>query len=362
MPDLDAPATFAALDPQGMLDSIAGLPQQCENGWNEIQHLQLPEEYHKVNQIVVLGIGGSAIGADLVRTLLIEECPIPIIVHRDYALPAFVDRHTLVIACSYSGDTEETLIGFNNALRNGAQLLSITTGGELARRTQQKGLPLYLYHYKTQPRAALGYVLMALLGIMQRLGFARDKSADVAEAVAVMRQWQAEIEKSVPSIENGAKSLAKKLYQRLPVVYGAEHLSEVARRWKGQFNENAKSWGVFDVLPELNHNTVVGYPFPTGLPPWVHVVMLASALNHPRVRLRFDITRELLQKYGFAYDTIEARGRSKLAQVLSMVHFGDYVSYYLAMLYNVDPWSIGNIELVKERLGEARDTQDLQGL
>jgi len=350
MPDLDAPSDFAALDPQGMLAYIAALPAQCEDGWEKIQDIKLPNDYRQVQQVVIIGIGGSAIGADLLRTLLVQECPVPIIVHRDYGLPAFVDQHTLVIACSYSGNTEETLIGFDNALRRGAHLVSITTNGELARRTREQSLPLCSFHYKTQPRAALGYSLMFLLGIMQHLGFINDKSADVAEAVAVMRQWQEEIKESIPTARNAAKTLASKLYQRLPVVYGAEHLSEVARRWKGQFNENAKSWGVFDVLPELNHNTVAGYPFPSSLPQLVHVVMLTSSLNHPRVRLRFDITRKLLQEHGFISDTIEARGHSALAQVLSSVHFGDYVSYYLAMLYNVDPWAMQSIDFVKNAL------------
>jgi glucose/mannose-6-phosphate isomerase len=199
----------------------------------------------------------------------------------------------------------------------------------------------------------LGYSLMFPLGILQRLGLIGDKSADVAEAVAVMRQWRAEIKESVPLAENAAKSLAGKLHEHLPVVYGAEHLSEVARRWKGQFNENAKSWAVFDVLPELNHNTVAGYPFPLGLPQLAFVLLLTSTLNHPRVRVRFDITRELLDQHGFAWEAVEARGQSALAQVLSTIHFGDYVSYYLAMLNEVDPWSIGNIELVKERLSQS---------
>lgn len=353
MLDLDAHQNFFALDPQGMLNHIAGLPQQCENAWNEIQGIALPDSYRQVDQIVILGMGGSAIGGDLLRSLLTEECPIPCIVHRDYGVPAFVDRHTLVIACSYSGNTEEALSGFEEAFQRGARLLSITTGGELARRTRVHGLPLHLYHYKTQPRAAVGYAFMALLGIVQHLGWVSDKSADVAEAIAIMRQWQTEIKETIPEAKNAAKALAKRLYGRVPVIYGAEHLSEVARRWKGQFNENAKSWAIFDMLPELCHNTVAGYPTPSYLPQHVYVVMLTSSLYHPRMQIRFEVVRELLQRDGFACDEFEARGGSKLAQMLSAVYFGDYVSFYLAMLNQVDPWSIGNIELVKKRLGDA---------
>jgi glucose/mannose-6-phosphate isomerase len=355
MPELDGPGQFARCDPQGMLERIAELPFRCEDGWQRANKLVLPDLYHEVNNIIVIGMGGSAIGADLLRTLVAHECQVPIVVHRDYGLPGFVGPRTLVIASSHSGDTEETVAGFESALQRGAQIVSITTGGELARRTRDGGLPLYSYDYPVQPRAAIGYSLIALLGVVQHLGLVSDKSADLAEAVAVMKQWQSEIKESVATRDNAAKLLATKLYERLPVVYGAEHLSQVARRWKTQLNENAKSWAEFDVLPELNHNTVTGYGLPSDLSSLAHVIMLTSDLNHPRVRLRFEITQGLLETHGIALDKIEARGRSPLAQLLSTVHFGDYVSYYLAMLYDVDPWSIGSIQSVKQQLSK-RDT------
>jgi len=352
MPELDAPAQFTKNDPQGMLKRIAELPYQCEDGWQKTTKLTLPEQYREVDHVVVVGMGGSAIGADLVRTLVTNDCPVPIIVHRDYGLPVFVGPRSLIIASSHSGNTEETLAGFEEALQRGAHVAAVTSGGELARRIRDRALPLYSYDYPVQPRAALGYSVIGLLGILQRSGLVSDKSADVTEAVNVMKQWQTEIKETVATNDNPAKSLASRLYQRLPVVYGAEHLSQVARRWKTQLNENAKSWAEFDVLPELNHNTVTGYGLPSGLSSLAHVILLTSDSNHPRVRLRFEITQGLLDRYGIAWDRIEARGRSSLAQLLSMVHFGDYVSYYLAMLYEVDPWSIGSIQLVKRQLNE----------
>ncbi len=350
MRDLDAPERFAALDPKGMLSRIRDLPSQCEDAWARACELSLPEAYGKVDQVIILGMGGSAIGGDLLRALLLPECSVPIIVHRDYGLPAYVGERSLVIACSYSGNTEEPLLGFGQAVERGAQVVSVTTDGELARRSAELGLPVCRYEYEAQPRAALGYSLMIPLGILQYAGLIQDKSGDVAEAVAVMHVWQQEVKETVPAAQNAAKTLAAQLYGHLPVIYGAEHLSEVARRWKGQFNENAKSWGVFDVLPELNHNTVAGYGLPATLTDLAFVLLLTSTLHHPRVRLRFDITRQLLEQHGFAWKVIEARGDSALAQALSVIHFGDYVSYYLAMLNDVDPWSIGNIDFVKKRL------------
>jgi len=353
MIDLDSPERFAALDPEGMLGSIADLPQQCEDAWREARSMRLPGVYSQAQEAVIVGLGGSAIGGDLLRGLLLQECSVPLTIHRDYLVPAFVDANTLVIVCSYSGNTEEALIGFDSALRKGARLVCITAGGELERQALQHGAYLCSYRYAAQPRAALGYALMFLLGVAQSLGWVKDKSADVAEAITVMRQWQSEIKEAVPAAQNAAKALARRLYGRVPVVYGAELLGAVARRWKGQFNENAKVWSMFDELPELNHNSVVGYPLPQGWADLTYVVLLASALNHPRVCLRLEITRELLQRNGFAHEVVQARGSTGLAHVLSAVHFGDYVSYYLSMLYEVDPWSIGNIEFVKKRLEQA---------
>ena len=350
MRDLDAPERFAALDPTGMLSCIQDLPAQCEHGYALVHELALREAVADVDQVVILGMGGSAIGGDLLRALLLPECQVPIIVHRDYGLPAYVGARSLVIACSYSGNTEETLLGFAQAVERKARVVSVTTGGELAHRSKALGIPLCEYAYESQPRAALGYSLTTPLGILEMAGLVASKAEDVAEAVAVMRDWQQEINETVPTSENAAKLLAQQLHGHLPVIYGAEHLSEVARRWKGQLNENSKSWGVFDVLPELNHNTVVGYGLPAELSELAAVVLLASDLYHQRVRLRLEITRELLDLEGIRWHTVEARGQSALAQMLSVIHFGDYVSYYLAMLHDVDPWSIGNIDFVKRRL------------
>ncbi len=352
MSELDIPERFAELDPNRMIDRIAELPQQCEDSWKIAQRLELPEHYRQVDKVLILGLGGSGIGADLLRTLVANESRVPVIAHRDYMLPAYVDARTLVIASSYSGGTEETLMGFDQAVERGACVVSVTTGGKLAAKTREQGLPLYTYDYPAQPRAVVGYSLIALLGIMQRLSLVEDKAADITEANSVMRAWQREISPDVPLSQNAAKILASKLYRKVPVVYGGEHLSEVARRWKGQFNENSKSWSFFDTLPELNHNSVVGFPNPPDLPADVHVILLSGAGNHPRVLLRVDITRQLLVDHGFSTDVVQARGESLLAQTLSSVHFGDYVSYYLAMLNHADPWAVGNIDFVKARLSQ----------
>ena len=353
MPDLNSPGSFASYDPRGMLAHITGLPEQCERAWRESAGLLFPDQLRSVTAVRILGLGGSAIGGDLLRCLVSAECSVPVVLHRDYGLPAWVNEHTLVIACSYSGNTEETLSGLDCAATAGARLLAVTTGGRLLQRASELGAIVYRYHYESQPRAALGYSLITLLRVMEKLGFVRDKSGEVAEAVAVMRSWLAELGPEVPVARNAAKALAKRLHRRLPVIYGAEHLAEVARRWKGQFNENSKSWAVFDVAPELAHNTVAGYQSPSRLAPLAHTVVLTAPSIHPRVLARLQYARELLSSLGFSSEVVESRGQGRLAQALSLVLFGDMVSYYLGMLYGVDPWEIANIDAMKRRMGAA---------
>ena len=352
MIDLDNWTLFHQIDPDDMLGRIAELPQQCRDAWANVQGLELPAEYRRVNRVVALGMGGSAIGGDLLRVLAEPECALPIVTNRDYTVPAFVNADTLVIASSYSGNTEETLSAFQEVRQRGAALLAITTNGKLAQQARELGAPLLTFRYQSQPRAALGYSLVSLIGVMQRLDFIGDKAADLEEAIAVMEALQEEIRETVPVTENLAKQLARRLHGRLPVIYGSGYLGEVAHRWKTQLNENAKAWSFFEQLPELNHNAVVGYQFPKELAERTLVVMLASSLDHPRNEARFQVTQEILTRHGIAYETIEARGKSPLAQMLSAIHFGDYVSFYLAMLYEVDPTPVQAIGYLKERLAQ----------
>ncbi len=353
MHDLDRLETIATLDPGRMHRLIAELPDQLADAWSRIQSLELPADFAKVRQVVILGMGGSAIGGDLARSLTESESRVPVLVNREYTVPAFVGPETLVIASSYSGNTEETLAAFQAAQVLGARLIAVTTGGKLADLARAWAAPLFTFSYPSQPRAALGYSFAAILGILQKLGLVKDMSEGLSEAVALLKAMQREIGIETPIDQNPAKQLARRLESRMPVIYGAGPLSDVARRWKTQFNENAKTWAGFDVLSELSHNTVVGYQFPRDMAEHVFVVMLQSALDHPRIHVRFNVTVELLAQHRIPHATVEGQGRSTLAQMLSLVHFGDYVSYYLALLNGTDPTPVAAIDLLKSRLAKA---------
>jgi glucose/mannose-6-phosphate isomerase len=353
MVDLDR-LDLAKVDPDDMMRRIRELPQQCSDAWANAQKtLRLPDDYKKVTGIVILGMGGSAIGGDLVRTLVQASCPVPVTVSREYDLPAYASKNTLVIGCSYSGGTEETLSAFAQAAKRGCKLLAVTTGGQIEADARSYGAPLLMFEYPAQPRGALGHSFILLLAVLRQLGFIADAWPDLQEAIALMQSEARQLVPEVGTEHNPAKQMALKISGRLPIIYGAGILSEVARRWKGQVNENAKAWAFFDVLPELDHNSVVGYELPKQVLPHLLVVSLEAPADHPRVKVRQQVTRDLLQKSGVQAEVVRAQGKSALAQMLWTIHLGDFTSYYLATLNGADPTPVTLISYLKQRLAEA---------
>jgi len=297
-------------------------------------------------------MGGSAIGGDLVSSLISAEARIPVIVQHDYNLPAFVDNKTLVIVSSYSGMTEETLSAFEKALNTDAKKLAITTGGRLKEIAQQRNIPVFSFAYEAQPRAALPFSFLPILNFMHRMDFISDQSADVAEMVEVLKQLSQEIDETVPTKQNQAKKLSQVLHGRLTVIYGAGITAEVAHRWKTQLNENSKAWAFYEVFPELNHNAVVGYQFPPELASNIVVVMLRSSHLPNQILRRYQITAQLLNKAGIGYHLVDGSGKSQLARMISLVLLGDYVSYYLAILNQIDPTPVKAIDFLKSELAK----------
>jgi glucose/mannose-6-phosphate isomerase len=348
--NLDDPLTYKKLDPSDMLGHLRRMPQECQKAWQEGLNLALPADYAGVNKVVISGMGGSAIGGDLAR-VLVEPRRVPLWVSRDYQPPPFLDSQTLFIASSYSGMTEETLSAFEMALNTPAKKLVVTTGGKLRARAQEKNIPTFVYDYPAQPRAALAYGFLSLLGIFQKLGLLGDISGDVAEMVSTMEKLAKCINEKVALPANPAKELASKLVGHLAFVYGAGVLAPVAHRWKTQLNENSKAWAFNETLPELNHNAVVGYEFPQEMAGKAFAVLLRSPSLHQRILLRYQITAEILARSGVSHQVIDAEGNQPLSQMMSLVMLGDYVSYYLALLYGVDPSPVKVIDYLKAKLG-----------
>ncbi len=353
MVDLDNISDYRKFDKLGMLEHLHRFPEQCQRAWERVLKLELPPEYAEISNVVIVGMGGSAIGGDIVHRFALHESKVPVRVHRDYGLPAFVDDSTLVIASSYSGNTEETLSAFTESLKTRAKKAGITSGGKLKQLAEKEGIPVFVIDYQAPPRAAFPSNLVSLVGIFQKLGLLRDKSADLHEAVRILDQVSGNFVETKPLASNPAKQLAVKLWGRIAVIYGAEILSEVAKRWKGEFNENSKTWAFFEDFPELNHNAVVGYEFPPEAKERILVLMLRSSLLHPRTILRYEVTAKLLAKAGITYEFMEATGKSALPQVLSLILLGDYASFYLSMLNRVDPTRVDAIDFIKQYLTQS---------
>ncbi len=348
--DLDR---FRELDPQEMGAQIDGLPDQLEAAWDLGQQLPLPN-LQGIRQVVVAGMGGSAIGADLLASYGAPLLPVPLVVWRDYDLPAYArGPETLVIASSHSGNTEETLSSFEAALAAEASLLAITTGGQLAERADEQRVPLWHFEHEGQPRAAVGYSFGLLLAALTRVGLLADPAAELRSATAAMRAQQESIRAEIPVVKNPAKRMAGQLMGRWPTIIGAGILAPVARRWRTQLSELAKATAQFEALPEADHNLLAGVEQPEGMMGGTMVVFLRGLSLHPRNLLRTKLTREMLMLEGFNTDIIAARGETRLAQQWTSLHFGDYVAYYLAMSYGVDPTPVPTLNELKGRLQSA---------
>ena len=352
--NLDDQNHLRAIDRDDMLGHIDALADQFEHAWQRALTLPLPETHRAPRQIALAGMGGSAIGGDLTAALVAATSPAAFHVVRGYTLPAYVrGADTLVIASSHSGNTEETLAAADQALERGVRMLAISTGGALAEHAARHGYPLWRFDYASQPRAALGWSFGLLIGLAHRLGLAPNLEADLREGVGLLRAQRAVYGAASPLRDNPAKRGAGQLIDRIPLIFGAGIFEPVARRWKGQFNENAKAWAEFEPLPEANHNLVAGLGFPMD-----HDIRLAAQFitsrqhDHPRVRLRHELTYTLCLQNGIVADIFQPEGTSALAQMLHAIQYGDYLSYYTAIAYEVDPTGIPQITELKTMLAE----------
>jgi glucose/mannose-6-phosphate isomerase len=355
--NLDDLATTQQLDPQNMLGEIDSLPAQLEKAWQIGQTSEVLKT-SEVSRVLISGLGGSAIGADLLSAFASPACRVPVAVHRDYGLPAWArGPETLVIASSHSGNTEETLDSFDAALKAGCRVLAICTGGELEKRAAAAGAPVWKFEHKGQPRAAVGFSFGLLLAAFSRLGLIAPPekvTTEVVTTVEAMKKQQENLRADVPVAKNPAKRMAGQLVGRWVNVYGSGILAPVARRWKGQINELAKAGAGFEVLPEADHNALAGTRNPSDILSRTFSLFLRAASDHPRNRLRADLTRQALMVEGLNTDFYEAQGDSPLAQMWTAIHFGDYVAFYLAMAYGANPTDTSMLEEFKTAMKAAK--------
>lgn len=333
--------SLLALDEGRMVQALRDFPEQIERALG--LSCRVPNGIQGFKNAVVLGMGGSAIAGDL----LARFATVPVVTVRDYALPGWVNVDTLLVAISYSGETEETLSAFREGLRRTRRAVALTTGGALAALCEEWEIPWVPVPPGFQPRAALAFLLFPLLGCFSRLGYLQGNPFAVASLLRRLR------EACLPDHnENAAQTLAQALFQKVPVIYGAGITGPVAYRWKTQINENAKQPAYWAELPELCHNEIVGYELAAKVFAQGIVIFLRTSFDHPRVAKRVEILKEVLSSRGLAFFEVWGEGEDALSQALWLLYFGDWMSFYLALLNGVDPTPVRPIQELKRRLKE----------
>lgn len=353
-----APAPARANDPSDMMGAILGLPEQCERAKKIGLDADLGDTPRRpYSSVVIAGLGGSAIGGDLLRACYAPFLACPIEVVRDYDLPAYVGPSTLVFASSNSGNTEETLSAYEQAKKRGATVVAFTTGGELGQRAKTDGVPAVTFPGGLQPRAALGYSLIPLIVASARIGLMADTLVDdIDEAISAMQGIRDRCNPDASEDANDARRIAGAWYGRLPVIYGSSvERGPAAYRWKTQINENAKAYSVSNVFSELNHNETLGWSGDKGQGnpgSLLAVCILRDDRESKHIARRVELTKQLIGKHTDRIDEVWAEGRSALGRLLSLVYVGDFTSCYLAYAYGQDPTPVGAIDWLKAELAK----------
>jgi glucose/mannose-6-phosphate isomerase len=344
---LDSQEQIRALDKARMLDALDKMPSQLMEGLRVGRGVG-PSKI-KPDRVLVCGVGGSAIGGDILCEWMSTLSDTPCHVSRSYAVPSSTGKGSLVLVASYSGDTEETLSMFEEARKRGAKLVAVSSGGRLTSFATKGDIPVARLPKGMMPRASVGYMLGTMIGILERAGLVSEEK-QFEEAVRVLEGVVSECKAGVPTVDNLAKKMAHQLYGTIPVVVGYDISRPVAKRWANQFNENAKTLSFSSHLPELNHNEIVGWMKDSRSKGFS-----AIFLNHDHagdaMKKRAKATRDMFLRVAQVHE-VSARGRAPLAQMLSLMLFGDYVSVYLGLLGSEDPSSNEPIDELKAILSK----------
>ncbi len=349
---LDSSEEIKNIDVSGMYDKIYSFPEQLEEAAQIGLSLNPDTNYFAgIKNIVVIGMGGSAIGGDLVRSYLADKINVPFYICRHYRMPQFVNENTLVIGSSYSGNTEETLSAFDDAMKRKAKIACITTGGELGRLAQENEFLMAQLPKGYPPRAALGFSFVPLLFLLSKLSFAPAVENDITGLIKELKSFRDSYSIDTDFDKNLAKSLAAKLYGKIPIIYtGPELIDAIGTRWKGQICENGKCLAFNNQFPEFNHNELVGWNVIDPYRDKIIVIYLKDTDDHDRVMKRMSIVKKIIKEQKVEVVEVESRGTSPLVRMFSLIQTGDFASFYLAILNNIDPTPVKVIDSLKDEL------------
>ena len=347
---------------EGVINSVDGFSNQLDQSWSESQNIKIPDDYKKSQKILVAGMGGSRFPALIIKDLFKGDLTVPLDINDNYILPGWVDKNTLVVLSSYSGTTEEVLTCADEAQKRGANLLGITSGGEIERLSKDTGFPAYIftptYNPSEQPRIGVGYGVGGLLGLLYQLGFIKIDGQTITSAINNLDNLLSSNKLPVASDQNPAKQMAKSLMGRYPYFVVAEHLTGVGNAVQNQVNETAKSISSYRVIPEINHHLMEGLKFPHDHSKLALFVFFNSSLYSDSVKKRFTITREVVEQNDISTLWCDLQGATPVEQVFELLGFSGYMTMYLSALYGQDPTAIPYVDYFKKKLKEAQRPGD----
>jgi glucose/mannose-6-phosphate isomerase len=330
-----------------MKELIQGFSAQLAESLNIAANAKLSPSKSPIQNVVIAGMGGSGIGGTLIKALTGDEAKVPIEISKSYDVPAFINAHTLFIACSFSGNTEETLSAAEKAKAKGAQIVAITSGGKMGTFVTENGYDMIAIPGRSNsPRASIGYSFVQLFLILNHHGLISSNHFDEVKAAAAL------LDSEEANIEATAKSLTSFFYKKLPIMYGDTKLEAVLVRAQQQIAENSKQLSHVNIFPEMNHNELVGWKYPEVTYQNAATLLVRTSYDHPRTKMRMDICKPIFEKVAGPVMEIEAKGKSFVEQCIYVIHVLDWVSYFLAEKNNVDPFPVDVINYLKDELSK----------
>ncbi|MDD4476902.1 MAG: SIS domain-containing protein [Patescibacteria group bacterium] len=355
---LDNLAEIKKLDTKNMLGSLEAFAKQAEEIWKSGVKLKLPANYKTVKNIAVFGMGGSALGTHAIKVLFFNYLKIPLEIINDYRLPAFVDNNTLVIASSYSGNTEEVISAFNEAREKKAKIAVISAGGKLAAMAEKYKIPAFIFTTDNNPcgspRMGLCYSIFGQMIILAKAGVLKFGAKELKSAEEIIKKYVKLFGAGSATPDNQAKTTAVKSFGKSVWFVGSEHLSGNIHIASNQMNENAKRFSGYFVLPELNHHLLEGLANPRTNGSDIIFIFIESGLYDKRTRKRYKITKQVLDKNNIEHISYSCREKTSLAQVCEVLAFSGYLSFYSAVHDGIDPTAIPFVDYLKRELANKK--------
>lgn len=331
------------LDKSNLLGSIELLGKQCAEAWRDVKKIKIPASYRGVENIVISGMGGSALGGHLIQSLFAKKLKVPIEIVRGYTLPSYVGPKTLLILSSYSGNTEETLTAAAEGKKRKAKIVGLAAGGKLAKFLQKNNYPAYIfkttYNPSNQPRMGLGYSIFGQIGLLAKCGLLKIDGKEIDHALGISYRKNSQ-----------AENFAKKLQNKIPLFVASEFLLGNAHVFANQINENAKCFATYFELPELNHHLMEGLKNPAANRKNIVFLLINSDLYLPRNQKRYKILKEVLRRNKIDFIEYRPEAKTKLQQSMETLLFSSYFSFYLAMEYNLNPSPVPWVDFFKKEL------------